>query len=51
MDFFISPEYKVPPISTIFLSKLIIMNASELTPSTLPLALNPGAHIILKSTS
>ena len=45
MDFFISPAYAVPPISTMRRVKFTRMKTSELVPSRLGSAWKPGAQM------
>src|SRR5246127_5814343 len=49
IDFFISPAYDVPPISTVQRMKFNRMKTSEFTPSRLGSAWNSGAEITVNS--
>ena len=49
IPFFISPEYSVPPINTIFFSKLMMVKFSFRIPSVFESPLNAGQHITVKS--
>ena len=49
IDFFISPAYCVPPISTILRVKLTMTKTSELVPSRLGSARKPGALTMVNS--
>ena len=49
IDFFISPAYCVPPMSTIFLVKFTMTKTSELVPSRLGSARKPGALTMVNS--
>ena len=49
-DFFISPAYWLPAMTTTFFSKLTQMAASECTPSSSGMHLQPGAQMTVKSS-
>ena len=49
MDFFISPAYFVPPISTILFVKSVRMNVLDRTPSRSGIASNSGAAMTMNS--
>ena len=48
MDFFISPAYAPPPMSTMRLLKFTMINVSECVPSSIGLAFTLGIQIKVK---